>query len=373
MTVDPAGRRLRDKKKFADASSRGGVPVVLVPRPTGDAVLFDASEPSSETLHRALPLVEMLGRLLDRPGVPVRGRLFSIRPQDEAVFGQLKKIAAGDGYIRGTLTDDGLFHHQMAFREVDLTASQAPPAINPMMLAVTAQLAAIQQQLHRIEDTLEGVTVTVEQILEHLHRDQAAQAAINVRTIAEVIATLHRTQRLSEADWDRINGLEQLVRQRLLAVVDEMGEFERKYKPTGALNKDKRLHRRLCGSRWQVLVQQSYALERAGLQWTTAYATKRQQDGEPDAMAVSAAQELFEELACRRDAALQAVLETARNGPKAVARSTWHHLVTTGIPRGRSEDARNLHHLEVFRSQLEATGPFGELRAAPPMLALEVA
>lgn len=343
-------------------------PVLLVPRPNGDAVVFETAPDEVDRLSWSLPAVQALSQLLGNPGAPVRGRLFTIRPQDEALLSRLQKVSAGDGYIRGTLRDETGFRHQMAFKETDAVSSS--PSVDPALVVTAAQLASIQQQLGRIEDVLEDVAATVEEIIEALRRDQAARVAGAVDILAEVAATTQRNQRISRSDWDRISGLEQVVRHSLIAVVVEMEGFAEEYQPTGRLATDRRLPRRLSGTRWQSLVHQSFALNRAGLQWAAAYASKLSQDGEYDSEAVAAAFQSIDRLAQRRNRALEHVLDVVRDAPTAVPHPVWRHLLTTGIPVGRSKDAHDLQKLTDLRDQLRATGAHIYEELDQPRLAL---
>ena len=194
----------------------------------------------------------------------------------------------------------------------------------------------------------------VEAILNLLRRDQAASVAAAADVLREVTATIRRTGRISAADWDRIAGLDETVRRRWLAVIDELQEFGEKLKLTGRVADDRHIPRKLSAGRWSQLVQQSYGLERAGLQWTSAYALKLQQDGQDDPVAVERVHGSLRTLADKRDAIIAGVIATVNDAPTAKRRSTWELLLKEGVPRGRHRDSTDLQKLASFRRDTQS-------------------
>lgn len=351
---------LPSEQPETDAGDRGHSQedrrVILVPKDGGEVVVFGRELGAwAQTLDWAVPTAKFLFDLLggdEKAGI--QGRCFTIRPEDEPFYDRLKKTAAGEGYIYGSLRDDSGFAHAMAFQEVDGAPVSAPGTSSSLMLATAVQLAAIEQRLANIEEALEVVGANVGKIVKLLHRDHAAAAASAAVVLGEVTGNIRREDRLSAADWDRITGLEQTVRQRLLAVLDEMQEFRDRFELTGRIQDDRRIPRTLSADRWRQLVQQAYGLERAGLQWASAYAVKLQQDGEYDSVAVDRVHDWLEALAHRRDEIIADVVAMAQEAPRTRRRSNWELLWTKGVPAGRMRDDRDLRALASFREEVES-------------------
>jgi hypothetical protein len=241
----------------------------------------------------------------------------------------------------------------MAFREAQAPASApAAPPVDPLMLAMAAQLVAIQEQLVQIEDQLEDLSLSVESIKDLLERDHAAQAAAAVAILSDVAETTRQTGRVSGADWDRIATLDHTLRHRLIACVDELESFASRLEFRGDLRADHQLVKELSPERWEQLLQQTVALEHASFAWIASYALKLQQDGEFDPDAIERSIDTISELLRRRDAARTAVLAAADSGPHASRRSNLELLVTTGIPKGRAIDRHRLDALKEFRGSL---------------------
>lgn len=354
--------------------------VIVMPHGDDEVVVFGRGLGEwTELLDRAMPVIGQIVGLLgetdatSNDGIGVR--YFRIRPEDEAAFRRYQRSFTEDGYFRATLRNEDGFAHQLAFKETEPAAVASQPPLDPSMLLAAAQLAAIQQQLARMEDVLDEIVVDLQAIIENLQRNQAASAAAAVSVLREVTENRMRGGRLSSADWDRIAGVEETVRQQLIAVVDEMVDFADHLYLTGRLAEDRKLPKRLSPGRWRSLVEQSSVLASAGLQWVAAYSVKLQQDDEYEAEAVEAAYETFAELIRRRGDAIATVDDAMATAPVAARRSTRELLFSDGIPVGRAKDTRDLAALERFRSELCAsTQPFAEMAALPPpVLALQQA
>lgn len=330
--------------------------VVLVPEDEGRLVIFGRDLGAlAPSLDWAAPAANLILELLGGGSeAGLQGRYFTIRPEDEIAYDRLKKAAAGDGYIYGSLRNDSGFAHAMAFREVD--GAPVPPSQLPssVMLATAVQFAAIEQQLVRMEDALEAVGTDVAAMLSLLRRDHGASVAAAADVLREVTESTRRNGRISTADWDRIAVLEETFRRRWLAVVDEMQEFGEKLDLTGRIADDRRIPRTLSAGRWSQLVQQSYGLERAGLQWASAYALKLQQDGEADPVAVEGVHGSLRMLADRRDAIIADVIATVNAAPTTKRRRNWELLLKEGVPGGRHRDSTDLQGLMSFRREIQS-------------------
>ena len=341
---------------FAESPVPAAHRVVLVPDAEGRLVIFGRDLGAlAQALDWVAPAAKLVSELLGGGSeAGIQGRFFTIRPEDEIAYDRLKKAAAGNGYVYGSLRDDSGFAHAMAFREVDgapVAPAQLPSSV---MLATAVQSAAIEQRLAGIEKALEAVGTDVATMLRLLRRDHEASVVAAADVLREVTATTRRTGRISAADWDRIAGLEETVRHRWLAVVDEMQEFGEKLKLTGRIADDRRIPRTLSAARWTQLVQQSYGLERAGLQWASAYALKLQQDGQDDPIAVERVHGSLRALADRRDAIIEGVIATLNGAPTARRRSTWELLLKEGVPGGRHRDSTDLQELASFRTDTQS-------------------
>ena len=359
---------------FAGSEVPGVHRVVLVPEDEGRLVIFGRDLGAlAQSLDWVTPAAKLLSELLGGGSeAGLQGRYFTIRPEDEIAYDRLKKAAAGDGYVYGSLRNDSGFAHAMAFREADgapVAPAQLPSSV---VLATAVQLAVIEQRLDRIEEALEAVGTGVAAMLSLLRRDHAASVVAAADVLREVTETTRRTGRISAADWDRIAGLDKTVRRRWLAVIDEMQEFGETLKLTGRIADDRRIPRTLSAGRWSQLVQQSYGLERAGLQWASAYALKLQQDGQDDPVAVERVHESLRTLADRRDAIIAGVIATLNEAPTAKRRSNWELLLKEGVPGGRRHDSTDLRELARFRrdtqSGSQAYLEFAQLDYSPLIL-----
>ena len=108
-------------------------------------------------------LIGAVGPLL---GAALRGRganaatYFELSPESLKKFEGARLDTVGS-YFRGVLrNNEGQISHQVQLREVQ--ASPAPPGIDPVALVQMAQMATLQAQLDRIEDTLADLSLSVE-------------------------------------------------------------------------------------------------------------------------------------------------------------------------------------------------------------------
>jgi hypothetical protein len=253
----------------------------------------------------------------------------------------------------------------MAFREVDAQSIRPGVEPDPAALVAAAQLAAIQEQLKRIEDALEQINLTTNEILDLMRRERAASAVSAVSVVNEVHETVNRTGRISDADWGRVVGVEETMRARLLEVVEEMCDFEDRFKLTGDIDDDRRILQELSAERWGQLVGQAYLLETGLLRWAAIYSLKLNQDQNADPTAVERTRELPMELGRRRDRAVSRVLKRASRGPHAQRRSLKMMMRDRGIPAGLLGDRRDVYALTAFREEVVVgSAVYAELETA---------
>lgn len=327
--------------------------------PVGDDVVLavpagDMEVLAPEARHGLASLFSKTGPLiaaaLDGSGdLNVRGAaLFEMSTDSYKKYKDARLDEVG-AYFRGVLrTSKGQASHQVQLREVQPT--QMPVGFNAIM---AAQMAAIQAQLDRIEDTLADLAISVSEIMRFLEVQQRAEIEAALRVIRQVHDRARATRAISDTDWTRIVGVEQVLEKQLIAVRSELQSRLKNPKFGGTPEADRQQIDKINPDRVAELVD-AHRLLTGGLRgWSELLALRKHQEGELTDEEVSALIERLQELRAQHDDVRDAVGMVASPAHEAKPRGRIQRLLKDGIVLGAKNDAENLTAIAVGRETLK--------------------
>jgi hypothetical protein len=190
-----------------------------------DAVLtipVAAQEDSSAEIDVST-LIEAVGTLIGavlKHGGRSGARLYELSPDSQRQLRGAHRDEVGS-YFRGILRDaDGRIAHQIQLREVH--AARAPAGFDAL---AAAQMAAIQAQLSRIEDTLGDIAASVTDVVGFLELQQRSRVETALQILRELHDRARQTGAITQTDWDRLTGVEFELESQLKAVSNELARL----------------------------------------------------------------------------------------------------------------------------------------------------
>jgi len=218
MTSDltPASGQGRDQDQ---------VPVFIVRTGPRDAVVVREGEGGGSWVDIALefasPLVEQLPWL--KVGGKASARTFTLDPNSLKNWDSLNKHGA-DGYSygvfwRGDGKIDSLIKLKESFAPMGMSA---PAAFNPMTAALLVLVVSLKSDIERLEGAIAEVGADVKNIVRFLEVEQESDVLAAFDTIHRIHAVLHRDGVVSQEDWDRVSGLEQILKKVERQVLSQM-------------------------------------------------------------------------------------------------------------------------------------------------------
>ena len=321
--------------------------VLAVPAGDMEVVVSEARHGLASLFSKAGPLIVAA---LDGSGdLNVRGAaLFEMSTDSYQKYKDARLDEVG-AYFRGVLrTSKGQASHQVQLREVQPT--QMPVGFNAIM---AAQMAAIQAQLDRIEDTLADLAISVSEIMRFLEVQQRAEIEAALRVIRQVHDRARTTRAISDTDWTRIVGLEQVLEKQLIAVRSELQSRLKNPKFGGTPEVDRQQIDKINPDRVAELVD-GHQLLTGGLRgWSELLALRKHQEGELSDEEVSAIVTRLEELRAQQDDVRDAVDMVASAAHEAKPRGKIQRLLKDGIVIGAKSDAENLAAIAAGRETLK--------------------
>lgn len=320
--------------------------VLAVPAGDLEGLASEARPGLASLFSKASPLI---AAALDRPGgLNTRGAaLFEMSTDSYQKYkgARLDEVGA---YFRGVLrTSKGQASHQVQLREVQ--QAQMPVGFNTI---VAAQMAAIQAQLDRIEDTLADLAISVSEIMRFLEVQQRAEIEAALRVIRKVHDRARAKGAISDTDWARIVGLEQVLEKQLIAVRSELQSRLRNPKFGRTPEADRQQIDKINPDRVAELVH-GHRLLTGGLRgWNELLALRKHQKGEFTAEEVSDIMTRLKELRAQQEDVRDAVGLVASPAQEAKPRGNIQRLLKDGIVMGAKNDAENLAAIAVGRETL---------------------
>lgn len=277
-------------------------------------------------------------------------------------------------YFRGVLRNaDGQISHQVQLREVQ--ASPAPPGIDPVSVAQMAQMAAIQAQLGRIEDTLNDLTTSVESVTRFLETQQRARVEAALQVLRELHDRARTTGVVSATDWHRLTGVELDLETQLRAVRAELSKRLSGRSFGNGPSADAKQMAKVEPERIADLVELHKMLLGGLRGWNELLLLHKFEAGELTEGEVAAVMERLSRLESHHRELLGQIKSVVNSSKKSKPRSTFQRLFTDGLILGGANDDRNLHTVrsgrKVLKAVLKSAG--SELPRAPERKILSAA
>ncbi|WP_300578896.1 hypothetical protein [uncultured Nocardioides sp.] len=321
-------------------------------------------------------LIHAVGPLV---GAALKGRnatgatCFEMSPESLQQFKDARLDNVGS-YFRGVLRNpDGQISHQVQLREVQ--AAPAPPGFDPVAVTQMVQMASIQAQLDRIEDTLADLTISVEQVARFLETQQRARIEAAIQLLRELHDRARVTGAVSETDWNRLSGVELDLETQLRAVRAELTQRLSGRSFGSSPSADAKQMKEIDPKRIAELVE-LHRLLLGGLRgWNELLLLRKFETGELSDGEVAVAIERLSNLEDHHRTMLAQIKKVASASKMSKPRGALQRLLTDGILLGGQNDARNLSSVKdgrrILKVVLKSAAP--ELSKAPERKMLEAA
>lgn len=321
-------------------------------------------------------LIQAVGPLV---GAVLKGRgadgatYYELSPQSLKMLEDARLDKVGS-YFRGVLRNaDGQISHQVQLREVQ--ASPAPPGLDPVSVAQMAQMAAIQAQLGRIEDTLNDLTVSVESVTRFLETQQRARVEAALQLLRELHDRARATGAVSETDWHRLTGVELDLETQLRAVRTELSKRLSDRSFGNGPSADAKQMAKVEPERIADLVELHKMLLGGLRGWNELLLLHKFEADELTEDEVAAVMERLSRLEGHHRELLGQIDSVVRSSKKSKPRSAFQRLFTDGLILGGANDDRNLTAVRSGRKVLKAVlkSAASELTRAPERKMLSAA
>lgn len=345
------------------------VPVILVRTAENELLTIDG--------HRNpgwFPLVgpvisNVLGGISSNGG---SGRYFAMPDDQLGLWDSMTRHTSKGGYEYAMgWRPDGKIGKVFSLKEVTADGAAGLPPLDPIAVATMLAVAQVQASIQILTAQVERVGRDVQSIVKFLHYEQEAEILAAAETIEEVHARLVRGG-ISETDWQRIAGLEQVVKKQYRQVLHELRDIREvldfRNVPTAKACLE------LDEDRLWALVTLAAHLLVAFDRWTDLMLAHKSLTGEASLDEIEAARQRTSEYLTGAREAVGAVLSVT--GRPFVGR-TWHEqLLKDGIVIGRRNDETTKEKAQLKREEVLAELPkyqLPELEPAHPGLILTTA
>jgi hypothetical protein len=316
------------------------VPVLLVRCDEDKVIAVTTEEPGSGWLpilgDVAAAVVGVLTSRGTKGGGAVQGRAFTMRPADLRAWDSMLKHGR-DGYAYATLWgDNGKIARQAMIQELPSQTTKVGTSIplDPVALATLASTIQLQASIDKLHTAVVAVGEDVKEILEFLHMEQEADVLAALDTVHHVYTAYAETGEVGSIDWDRVAGLEHVLKKHHRQVLGELDtirarmEFDSIGKAEKSLKVKKARVRRLIALEYHLL----WALN----EWTALMLVAKTQRHELTAKDASRAWSVVDDYRAHARKAVQAV-HTA-DGGEVRGRDWWDKLFSNGLVIGSYKD-----------------------------------
>jgi hypothetical protein len=220
------------------------------------------------------------------------GRVFTMRPEDLPAWDRLTKH--GGEYAYGTLWGpDGKIAKNVAIREAGSAPgfSQTLP-FDAVAVASAVAAAQLQASIQRLTDLVEQVAQDLRAVLHFLRLEQESEVLAAVETIDDLYRRYKDELAIGSVDWDRIAGLEQILKRQHRQIVGELAEIERQMRFTSIESAKHALG--VGAERVQNLLTLEWFLLRAWARWAELMLAAKSVRGELTLAAVREARSLVD-------------------------------------------------------------------------------
>lgn len=306
-------------------------------------------------------LIDTVGPLVGAvlKGRGVRGATYyEMSPESRKMLEGARLDKVGN-YFRGVLRNpNGQSKHQVQLREV-----QVAPAPSGFDALAAVQMAAIQAQLGRIEDTLSDLTMSVEDVMGFLERQQRSRVEESLQILREVHDRARVTGDISPTDWDRLMsaGVESELGTQLRAVGTELAKRLRGGTFGKSPGADAKQMKAINPERTAELAQVHRMLIGGLRGWNELLILRKFSADELTEGEVATAKERLDKLEAQHGELLELLESVIGASKKTKARSGLQRLFTDGLVIGSSNDDRHLNDVKagrkVLKSVLESAAP----------------
>lgn len=351
--------------------------VFLVPVGDETVLAVPISDGRPEDRIAGLPaLIQAVGPLV---GAVLKGKgvegasYYELSPESLKMLEDARLDKVGS-YFRGVLRNqDGQISHQVQLREV--RPSAAPPGLDPVAVAQMAQMAAIQAQLGRIEDTLNDLTMSVEDVMRFLEVQQRARVEAALQILRELHDRARETGEISATDWHRLTGVELDLETQLRAVRQELSQRLSGRSFGVSPSADAKQMKAVEPQRVAELVQ-LHRLLLGGLRgWNELLILQKFRQNELSEGEAATVMRRLEDLENQHQELLAQLKAVAKDSKQARPRNGLQRLFSDGLILGGSNDERHLKVVADGRRRLEAVkkSAHPEFGGRPPLKVLGAA
>lgn len=326
--------------------------VFLVPVGEDSVLVFPTSSLDEDNLNGVAgsalfdALGPLVGAVLGRIGVN-DARMFKMSPESERMLRDARLDEVG-GYFRGVLRNpDGKISHQVQLREV-----HAAPPPSGFDAVAAAQMAAIQAQLSRIEDTLSDLATSVDKILDFLEVQQRAKVQTSLRLLREMHDRAQQTREITATDWQRLTGVEFELESQLHAIMEELKQ-RLSGRNFGKNPKSDAQEMKKIEPQRVVDLFKTYRMLLGGLRgWYELLVLRKYEAGELTDAEVTSIKDRLRQLEDRYQEYLTLLDAVIKASKKTKNRGWLGRLLTDGLVLGSQHDSRDIAVVESGRDEL---------------------
>lgn len=282
-------------------------------------------------------LTALLPHLFTEDGSPASTasvRYFTMRPQDLNAWDTLRRHGKA-GYSYGTLWGETGISQNVQFKETAPPRQVASgPPVDPVALATAIAVAQIQADIKRLMSLVEDVALDVKAILHFLQLGQEAEVLAATETIQDIYLRFCSDLSVGFIDWDRLAGLEQVLKTQHRQIVGELESIAVAMAFTTV--KEARAAARITPDRFQNLITlDAYVLDSLA-KWSEMMLSARASRGENSLAAASETRTQMQNYV----ADLRTVLGKVNSATSVMSgRGFWEKLFDNGFVVGSRRDA----------------------------------
>lgn len=201
------------------------IPVFLFRTGPREAVVIREGQGGDGWVDLAMDLLGPVADLLPglKSGGKATGRTFTMDDASLRKWDALTKHGV-DGYSYGVLWggDGKIAGHVKLKENAGPIVRSAPVTIDPMMAAQLALIVSLKHDIERLEVAIAEVGADVKNIVRFLEVEQESNVLAALDTIHSIHSALRRDGQVVQEDWDRVKGLEQILKAVERQVLSEM-------------------------------------------------------------------------------------------------------------------------------------------------------
>ena len=276
----------------------------------------------------------------------VSGRIFNMRQEDLEAWDNLIRRGK-DGYAYATLwRENGQISRQAMIKE--LPAKGVPAALDPLAIATLAATVQIQASIEQLREAVANVGEDVKEVLEFLHTEQEADVLAALDTIHGVYLTYAQTGQVGTVDWDRVSGLEHILKKHHRQVLNELDSIRVRMEFNCISKAAKSMQ--VKEARVRRLIALEYHLLWAMGEWTEVMLVAKTQRNELTPKEASNSTVALDKSQAQARAAVRAVHEA--DAGKVQGRAILEQLRTDGLVFGARKDNQVRNHAIENREEV---------------------